>query len=120
MLESLLIAALYIIGVGYDVMKQIGKLRIKYPSLGFGEVWKTFFKEEWNTLMVSALGLCTVQILWFLAHYKNIPLPTWLHDWGVYLIVLFSGYALNRYIYSLLGTTEKVLDKRIEDIANKN
>lgn len=119
-MEYLLIAAIYILGVGYHVMQKIGAIRAKFPDLHFDMVWKTFFAEEWNTLIVSALGLASVEIFWFIAHWKQIMLPEWLHGWGIYVFDLVAGYALQRLIYKYLGSTEKRLEKIAEDIANKN
>ena len=111
-LELILITAIYLLGVGYNALQKVGNIRAKYPGLSFKTVWVSYFNEEWNTLMVSGLGLLTVQIFWFISHTKNIPLPHWLHEWGIYLFDLFLGYALHRIIYRYMGTMEKVIDEK--------
>ena len=54
-LEHLILFGLYTLGVAYHVMQKIGKIRALFPDMHANEVFKTFFKEEWNTLIVSAL-----------------------------------------------------------------
>jgi hypothetical protein len=110
--EHFLLAVIYIIGVLYHVLQKVGKIKEKVNGQ-FSGVWRIFFKEEWNTLCVSALGLITVQIFWFVAHWKQIPLPEWLHDWGIYFFTLLMGYSLQRKIYQILGTFETVVDKKL-------
>lgn len=120
LVEFLLITALYLIGQGFHVLQKIGIYRKTYPSLGFSEIWGTFFKEEWNTLMVSALGLLLIEIAWYVIHREHLSLPTWLHDWGGdYGLSLISGYCLQRLVYKYLGTAEAVLEKRVDTLNGK-
>lgn len=114
-LEHSILAALYILGVCYQVMQEIGKQRKKYPAYRPGQLFGTYWQEEWNTLIVSALGLVTLQLFGLIAHIKNIPLPVWLHDWGVYALTPVAGYGWHRIVYSWLGTTEKRLTEYMEN-----
>ena len=52
---------LFIIGVGYHVMQKVMQLRKKFPDFGLKEIFTLFFKEEWDSLIVSFLVLCTYQ-----------------------------------------------------------
>jgi hypothetical protein len=112
MIEHLILALLYLLGVSYHVMQKIGMLHKKFQDATIGQTFKTFFKEEWDSLVVSGLGLITVQAFWFLAHHKNIPLPQWLHNWGAYVSTVVLGYCLQRIVYKILGTAEGVMEKR--------
>ncbi len=119
MIEYILITVIYLIGAGFDAMSKVNKVRVKYPDAGFKMVWGTYFKEEWNTLMVTALGLILVLLFWFFAHYRNIPLPAWINDWGYFALQLLCGYALHRLIFISLGTFESVVAKKIQGIKDK-
>lgn len=119
-LEMFFLSVLYLLGVGYHVMQKIGKIKHKYSQLSPENIFKVFFKEEWNTLIVSGLGLVSMQLLWFIAHYENITLPTWLTNGGVYIAFLIGGYCLQRLIYKVLGTFEKAVDKQIRDFNGEN
>lgn len=119
-LEIIFLSVLYILGVGYHVMQKVGKIKGKYPQLTPENIFKIFFDEEWNTLIVSGLGLLSMQLLWYIAHYENIQLSKWLTSGGVYLVFLISGYCLQRLIYKILGSFEKEVDKRIRDFNEEN
>jgi hypothetical protein len=112
MIEHIILGCLYILGVAFHVMQKVGYLRKKFPDANAGQTFTIFFKEEWDSLVVSGLGLFTVQLFWLLSHYKNMKLPEWLHDWGAYGCTLLAGYCLQRVIYKAFGTAEGVMEKR--------
>lgn len=111
-ITHILIAFAYLLGVAYDAMSKVGRVRKKHPTLGFNETWSSFFQEEWNTIMVSGLGWATVQFAWYIIHSNKVPLPEWIELWGIYPIALLFGYALQRLIYKFLGTFEGVLEDK--------
>jgi hypothetical protein len=113
-IEIFFLFLLYILGAGFHVMQKIGKIKTQYPELAPKVVFNTFFKEEWNTLIVSALGLICLQAIWFIIHHENIKHPQWLHEGGIYGIFLVSGYCLQRLIYKILGTAEKVIGDKVD------
>lgn len=112
----LLIALAYLLGVAYDAMSKVARVRKKHPSLSFKETWGTFFMEEWNTMVVSMLGWVTVQFAWYVIHLNKVKLPEWIDQWGVYLIAVLLGYALQRLIYKFLGTFEGVLEDKAKGL----
>lgn len=112
-IEYILIVFIYLLGASFDAMAKVARVRRKFPDADFGMVWAAYFRAEWNTLMVAGLGLAAVVIFWFLAHYRNIPLPVWLRDWGYFALQLPAGYALHRLIYKALGTFESVVERKI-------
>lgn len=113
---SILIAIAYLLGVTYDALNKVARVRKKHPKLTFKETWATFFSEEWNTLMVSGAGWITVQFAWYIIHINNVKLPFWIEQWGIYPIALLLGYALQRLVYKFLGTFEKVLEEKANRI----
>lgn len=119
-LEHILIGILYMLGVCYYVMRKINKLRTEHPELKRMEVFKTYWDEEWNTNIVSGLGFITVQVFLLIAHLKKIPLPEWLHEWGLYLGAIVAGYCFHWAIYAWLGTTEQAVAKKINGNSNSN
>jgi hypothetical protein len=119
MIEYILISFLYLLGLGFHAMKKVTGIKEKYPDAGFGAIWATYFKSEWNTLIVASLGLFTINMLWFILHHEEVKLPGWVHDYGgVYILSLFSGYWLHMGIYKILGTLEKKADQRFGDKTN--
>ena len=108
-IEYVLIGILYVMGVGFNISQKLSVLQKKFPSFSRKEIVQTFKKEEWNTMIVSFLGLITVQALWFAGHYENVTLPLWLHGFAVYPAAMVVGYAIQRIIYKYLGTSESAL-----------
>ena len=117
-LEHILLAALYLLGATYQVMREIARLRKMNTALRPVEVFRTYYQEEWNTLIVSGLGLLTVQLFFFIIHFKGYELPGWLHQWGIYPLSLVAGYGWHRIVYKWLGSTEAAIIKQI-DSSNK-
>lgn len=117
-IEYILIGILYVMGVGFNVSQKLSKLQTKFPSFSRKEIIHTFKNEEWNTMVVSFLGLVTVQSLWFAAHYENVTLPAWLHGFAVYPVAMVVGYAIQRIIYKYLGTSESALMSK--ELINEN
>jgi hypothetical protein len=112
----ILTIALFISGVMLNVMEKVRGLRDKFPQLEFGDVWKTFFKQEWDSLMVSAIVLGTCQVMIFVSRTNHWKYPLWLEGWGIYLMAIVLGYAGQRLAYKYLKTSEGVLEKKIENL----
>jgi len=118
-LDSIFIIGLYILGTILHIMQRIRKIREKYPDLQPIAVWRTYKKEEWDTMIVNGVCLGLMLSFWVLIHFKHLPIPSWINIWGSYPISLVSGYMLHRLVYKLLGTTETVIEKRIDDFTPK-
>ena len=87
-MDYLLTIVLFILGVCFHVMQKIMILKASFPQLKFGDIWQTFFKQEWDSLVVSGLVLCVAEIALFIAVNNKVTLPNWLDEWGMYLIPL--------------------------------
>lgn len=118
-IDPILIIMLYLIGVAYHILQRIREIRKQYPDLLPGQVLKVYRSEEWDTMLVMAVCLIMLELFWIIATYKHLPMPYWLRQWGLYPISVTCGYLLHRAIYKLLGTTEKVIDKRIDEFTPK-
>ena len=113
----ILTVALFMLGVGYHVTRQIDILKKKYPECKPGDVLDTFIREDWNTLIRSFLFLCTYEIFIFITQIKAVKMPGWWENYlVVYALSLVLGYAGQRLIYKYLGTAESTLDKKAEKI----
>ena len=108
----ILTTACILIGIGYHVMQIVKGLRKRYPDFGISEVFKTFFREEWDSLIMSGMGLFAFELWIFISRVTGIELPDWYFDWGVYAIAAVWGYAGQRLAYKYLGTAEEVLSKK--------
>jgi ABC-type Fe3+ transport system permease subunit len=117
-MEYLLISLLFLLGTAFHVMQKIAVLKNKFSDLEFGTVWSTFFKEEWDSLIVSALVLGVVLITMYLINYNMVKLPDWVNDWGMYLISLILGYSGQRIAYKYLTTAEEALNKKVDGLKN--
>ena len=97
-------------------MQKIAALKNKFKELGFKTIWNTFFKEEWDSLIISFLVLGVSLISLYIIDLNNIVLPHWTDMWGIYAIFLVLGYSGQRLAYKYLTTAEKALDRKIEEI----
>lgn len=108
---------LFIIGVLLHVMSRISKLRKKFPELAAGDVFLTFFREDWDSLIVSGLVLLGLEVaLYIIQVEQGIVLPAWLDTWGMYLFSFVMGYAGQRLVYKYLNTAEGVLERKVENL----
>ena len=115
MIEYLLIISTYTIGCYFAALEVINKIRKRNLSATLNEVKKAYLQEEWNTILSMVGCLFIIVLAWYIIHKNEVHLPEWIHDWGVFIITLASGYCLHRVIFKLLGTTERAVVKKIED-----
>jgi len=120
-MEYILIFLLYGLGAYFSALEKVAVIRKRNPAFTFKEVGNTYWREEWNTIMVSFGGLVLVEIIWYIIHIGNIPLPKWLHEFGGnYGLSLVLGYCFQRIIYKFLGSTESAIQNKIgKDSENK-
>lgn len=115
----LLTTAFIIIGVCYHILQKVRALRIQFPLFGASKIWATFFSEEWDTLLASALGYATFEIAVYITLWNKVVLPVWFSNIGVYVLAAVWGYAGQRLAYKYLGTAESVLSERADTIKKK-
>jgi hypothetical protein len=113
-MDYFLTLLLLLVGIGYSVMQSIGKLRTKYPVFDFKTIWSTFFKEEWDSLIRSGLGVVAFEISLFCAKYFGLKIPIWPHTFIMLGLAFVWGYAGQRLAYKYLGTAESVLEKKAD------
>lgn len=118
-MDYILTIAAFILGVGYHVMQKIRKLRVSFPEFDSKTIKNTFLKEEWDSLMTSAIVMFTFELAHYIIHVNQIKIPEWVDNWGIYVLALVLGYAGQRVAYAYLGTAEKVLLKKAQDLENK-
>lgn len=115
-MDYLLTTVLFCLGVGFHVMQKVMTLKNSFTQFSFQSIWQTFFKQEWDSLVVSLLVLCVVEIALFISYNNSVKFPPWLDEWGMYLIPLVLGYSGQRIAYKYLQTAEGVLEKRVENL----
>ena len=103
-------------GVMFHVMVKVMGYKKQFPTLSFGNIWSTFFKEEWDSLMVSAIIYGVTELAIFIINYQQINIPEWL-QWGIYPIALLMGYQGQRIAYKFLNTASDALEKKAEIVA---
>ena len=108
------------IGILFHVMQKVRVLRLKFPQLAPIRIWKTFFGEEWDSLIVSFLVWLVYEIWIYLSIVNQFKLPEMYKMYGIWLLALVLGYCGQRVAYRYLGTAEKVLQKRADVIDAKN
>lgn len=113
-LDYFLIFLCYFIGAAYRTLSGIGNLRKKFPDLSASGIKKTYFTEEWNTMIATALGLVAVLLAYFILQYKHVILSgiygSW---WFIYVAALFFGWGGDKIAYKYLGSTEEALNRKI-------
>jgi hypothetical protein len=115
-MEYLLLIAFQLIGIGFHVMQKIIKLDDDHVGINRKQVFKIFFDEDWDTLVVSALILLSH----LLVHYV---IDTYTPDFrAVNYYILYSfgaalmlGYLGQRWVYKVLGSAEKKIDILVGD-----
>lgn len=107
-------------GVGFHVMQKIGSLRAKFPQLKPGEIWSTFFANEWDSLIVSGLVAAGLQFAYYIVEYNEVNLPAWFIDWGIFIFYAVVNYSGQRLAYKFLNSSEKALADKIEQNAPEN
>jgi hypothetical protein len=96
-------------------MQKVMHLRKKFPDFGLKEIFTLFFKEEWDSLIVSFLVLCTYQLFLFIIEMAEVVMPAWWDKYLLdYVLAVVMGYAGQRLAYKYLGTAEKVLTEKAE------
>ena len=115
----ILTTILMLIGVLFHVMQKVRQLRVKFPELSPARVWKTFFGEEWDSLIVSFLVWLVYELWIYLSILHHYKLPAWYSMYGIWGLALVLGYCGQRVAYRYLGTAEKVLQKRADIIEQK-
>ena len=118
-MEYLLIIFFQLLGIGFHVGQKITSLNTLYKEQPIF-ILKLFISTDWPTLFVSSLVLLTDLGAHFVLDYVGADPFTdgW---WRVapFGLALFLGYAGQRVVYKLFGTTEKMLDKQIGQIESK-
>lgn len=128
-MDYVLIIMLQFLGVCYRVGETIAQLKKTYPTETKGKIFDIFFKEDWNTLFMSAVVLATDLIFHYIVSKFSInwEIIIW-QPWGVvditigtlygilsYLIAIVLGYKGQDLIYKWLGTAATRLDKEVTD-----
>ncbi len=104
-------------GVMFHVMVKVMGYKKQFPTLSFGNIWGTFFKEEWDSLMVSAIIYGVTELSIFIINYQQINIPEWL-QWGIFPLSLLMGYQGQRIAYKFLNTASDALEKKAETLGN--
>jgi uncharacterized membrane protein len=114
-MEYLLIIALQVIGIALHIMQKIGELDDKHPDKPLSEIRVIFWREDYNTVIVSGLVLFLNLIVHFIiASYSTLPTIDHYHLYA-FGTAFVLGYAGQRLIYRYLGTAEKYLGKKVEN-----
>jgi len=111
----LLTTIVFILGVLLHVMIKVTGYKKAFPTLSFGAIWGVFFKEEWDSLMVSGVILFVVEVSITIINYVGVVIPDWM-NWGIYVIALLMGYQGQRIAYKFLNTAVEALEKKAEDV----
>lgn len=109
-----------IVGILFHVMQKIRILRDKFPQFNPNQVVKTFFGEEWDSLIISFLVWLVYEIWIYISMMHNLGLPMWYKLYAIYALALVLGYSGQRIAYKYLGTAERILEKRAEKLDQEN
>ena len=120
MIDYFITTAFNLIGIIYMVMVSIKKLRVKYPELQPRTIWGTFMKEEWDSMILSFVGLVAFELVLFTVRYNETVLPKWVEDFGLYALAAVWGYASQRLAYSVLNTSVAILQKKVDRLKEDN
>lgn len=123
-MEYILIIVLQLLGIGFHVMQKVIEIGNHNPLKTSNEIFKIFFAEDWDTLIVSALVLMVDVVFHFANDYygfinTSFAFPSLGGLTISYLAISFVlafilGYAGQRIAYKFLGTAEKFINKKTE------
>ena len=119
-MEYVIIIILQLLGISFNAMQMIMAFGNKFPNETRKGIIQIFFKEDWDTLIVSGLVLALNLTAQFIFDYYEIPFTKnenyILYAFGTAFVL---GYAGQRMIYKYMGTAEKFLDKQVMDKLDK-
>ena len=115
-MEYAIVFVMQLLGVGFHVGQKIVSLGNTYPEKTRGEVVRVFFKEDWDTLFISALVLVLNEMIHLIingyaTHLTALP-NFYLYSFGAALLL---GYAGQRLVYKFFGSAEKFLGDQIDN-----
>lgn len=124
-MEYLIIFALQIIGVLFNVNKKIVELDNKYPGVPLSEIKDIFWKKERITFFGSALIivfhlLCHVIVDIYYPSFKDVNIPLFILDWSVpyiigsFIVALLLGFFGQALVYKLFGKAEKIINEKTQ------
>lgn len=107
-LSQLVLFIIQLLGIGFHIMQKIRKLRTLYPTFGLKDMFKVFFGQEWDSLIVSGLVVAVYQLVFIVLYLTDAKTPQWwpLASYGLAFVL---GYAGQRLAYKYLGTAEQFL-----------
>jgi len=116
-MEYLIVLILELIGISLHVMEKISVFDKQYPERSINQICKVFWRHDWNTVIISAIVLLLNLMIHLIINWYAPELTTikyyLLYAFGGALLLGFAGQGL---IYKYLGTAEKFLDKKVNDI----
>lgn len=113
-IDYALIFVTYLIGASYRTLKGFAKLRKTFPDFTPKKIRDTYFREEWNTMFATTLGLVVVEVAFFILNYRHVVLSgvygSW---WFIYVASCLFGWGGDNLAYKWLGSTEETLNREI-------
>lgn len=105
------------LGIGFQVMEKISKLRQKHIEASPQKIIKTFFWEDWNTVIVSCMCLALTTFLMYFGIAEMLRIPAAWADIFYFSLFVLGGYGGQRLVYKFLGTAESKLSKKLDENA---
>jgi len=130
-MDYILIIIFQAIGVAFKVGQQVNVLKKLHPERTGKEIMNTYWNEDWNTLIMSWVVLCTNLAVHYVVSLLGIDfkkdftiLSLELSYGSVYLlgsVVVASvlGYKGQDLLYKWLGSAADRLDKEVSEKINK-
>jgi len=118
-MDYIFVFAAYSLFCFLHILITIKNLRTAFPQFGFKEVWNVFFKQNWDTLIGSAVVLCILELALFISVYNELKFPVWFDMWGMYVAAGIAGYQGQRIMYKWLDTAVDALEKKADQLKEK-
>lgn len=129
-MDYVLIIIFQFLGITYKVGQQVAALKKTHPESTGKQVMNTYWNEDWNTLAMSFIVLCTDLAVHYVIEKlgidwsKSFDLLGITTTWAsVYLIfsvgiAIILGYKGQDLIYKWLGSAADRLDKEVSNKIN--
>lgn len=119
-MEYTIIIILQLLGIGFHVMQKISALGDKFPEKTVPEIRGIFWKEDWDTLVGSALVLAlNLVVHYIIEEYTDLAETVAYYILYAFGAAFILGYAGQRMIYKWLGSAEKKLTEKGDNLINK-
>lgn len=111
-MEFVLIIVFQLFGIGFHIMQKIMVIDKENPGITRKEIFNIFFKEDWDTLIISAMILFMHLVVHYVIDSYTPQFRAKINYYSLYVFgsAFMLGYLGQRWVYKWLGSAEEKID----------